>query len=299
MNIARHSIATRRHGRRAQRGQAMTEFVVGAVLFLLPMFLIIPTLGKYADVKAASAQAARYVAWERTVWFGGSSASTESKWPGNEKSEEAIQNEARQRVVADRQKVLAADRDTQTFGARGPRHLWNNRDSSSMLANYNDAKTGAIANDSAPGKITMVLGNAFDAVTFLGFDLENKGLYTGNSAIAVRTLPIGGTLGTKQSSGSVFDPGAQFGTGGKLIFRDRNVLLANGWSARGNKHVYDQTRGLTPLGILADPVLKTVVESAGCLVLGAFVPEVCGLELSKIEPEIVPPDRLTGTGFPF
>ena len=32
--------------RSAAKGQALTEFVIGAVLFLIPLFLIIPLLGK-------------------------------------------------------------------------------------------------------------------------------------------------------------------------------------------------------------------------------------------------------------
>ena len=49
-------------------GQAMTEFVIGVVLFALPVFLLIPVVGKYLDMRATAVQAARYVAWERTVW---------------------------------------------------------------------------------------------------------------------------------------------------------------------------------------------------------------------------------------
>ncbi len=288
MTRSRSSFASRS----AQRGQAMTEFVVGAVLFLLPMFLIIPTLGKYADVKAASAQSARYVAWERTVWYGGDASS--SSWPGNVKGDAEIQNESRQRVVAEKRGIASSDKSATSFSTAGARAIWHNRNSSAMLTSYDDAKTGAVGNDSNPGYVT---GDAFGVIlsvtAVLGFELETKGFYTGNSAIAVKTLPIGGTLNGNNASGSVFDPGTTFGSGGKLTFRDRNVLLANGWSARGTKHVYDQTRGLTPLGILADPTLKTVIETVGCLALAAFVPEICGLELAKIEPDVVPPDRLT------
>ena len=275
-----------------ERGQAMTEFVVGAVFFLLPLFLIIPTLGKYADVKAASAQSARYVAWERTVWYGGG-ASTDSVWPGNNKSETEIQNEARTRVVAERAKITSADKSASSFGTSGARAIWHNRDQSAMLTAYSDAQTGAISNDAMPGVLGTVGTGLITAIsTITMFDLEPKGFYTGKSAIAVKTLPIAGNL--NGSSVGVFDPGT-FGTGGKLIFRDQNVLLANGWSANGGGHVYNMTRGLTPLGVLADPTLKTVVEVAGCVLLAVFVPEICGLELSKIAPDVVPPDRLTGS----
>lgn len=55
--------------RKYQRGQAITEFNVTAAFLLVPLFIMIPILGKYIDMKHASVQAARYMAWERTVWF--------------------------------------------------------------------------------------------------------------------------------------------------------------------------------------------------------------------------------------
>ena len=55
--------------RHRERGQAMTEFVIAATFVLLPMFVFIPMLGKYIDFKHATIQAARYQAWEYTVWY--------------------------------------------------------------------------------------------------------------------------------------------------------------------------------------------------------------------------------------
>jgi hypothetical protein len=36
-----------------------------------------------------------------------------------------------------------------------------------------------------------------------------------------------------------------------------------------------------------------VLQVAGCVALAAFAPEFCFLEIGKIEPDVVPPDRLT------
>ena len=47
----------------------MTEFVIAATFVLLPLFVFIPMLGKYIDFKHATIQAARYQAWEYTVWY--------------------------------------------------------------------------------------------------------------------------------------------------------------------------------------------------------------------------------------
>ncbi len=47
----------------------MTEFVIAATFVLVPLFIFVPMLGKYIDFKHAAIQAARYQAWEYTVWY--------------------------------------------------------------------------------------------------------------------------------------------------------------------------------------------------------------------------------------
>ncbi|MGR8946939.1 MAG: hypothetical protein ACU84Q_02765 [Gammaproteobacteria bacterium] len=47
----------------------MTEFVISATYVLIPLFIAIPMLAKYIDIKQAAVQAARYEAWEYTVWY--------------------------------------------------------------------------------------------------------------------------------------------------------------------------------------------------------------------------------------
>lgn len=47
----------------------MTEFVIAATFVLLPLFVFVPMLAKYIDFKHSAIQAARYQAWEYTVWY--------------------------------------------------------------------------------------------------------------------------------------------------------------------------------------------------------------------------------------
>jgi len=47
----------------------MTEFVIVATFVLVPLFVFMPMLGKYIDFKQSAVQAARYQAWEYTVWY--------------------------------------------------------------------------------------------------------------------------------------------------------------------------------------------------------------------------------------
>ena len=61
-----------------QAGQAMTEFVVSVSFVFLSLFVIVPIFGKIMDMQSQTQQAARYVAWERTVWFDNGDAPDES-----------------------------------------------------------------------------------------------------------------------------------------------------------------------------------------------------------------------------
>jgi hypothetical protein len=53
-----------------QDGQAAVEFSIACVFILIPLFLVIPLLGKYTDIRHAAIQQARYEAWEYTAWMG-------------------------------------------------------------------------------------------------------------------------------------------------------------------------------------------------------------------------------------
>ena len=59
-------------------GQALAEFNVAAVFVLMPVFLLIPLVGKYIDLRHTAVQSARTVAWERTVWFERSTNGTDT-----------------------------------------------------------------------------------------------------------------------------------------------------------------------------------------------------------------------------
>jgi hypothetical protein len=69
-----------------QRGQAMTETLITSVTILVPLFLLIPLLGKYIDINHSTIQAARYEAWEYTVWYGSNSTRSLTNLSGEKSS---------------------------------------------------------------------------------------------------------------------------------------------------------------------------------------------------------------------
>lgn len=246
------------NNRRTMQGQALAEFVIGAVLFLIPLFLIIPLLGKYADMKSSAIQAARYNAWERTVWYGQSASST-GDWQGNDKSEATIKSEMAGKFLTS--------------------ELWYDRAGTAMLS----GSSNSITNGDAPGTANTILGFAVSVANAIGpFSLEMKGLYEGTASINIANTAsvISEVLG----DGAGADPARL-----NLSITDKNVILANGWGANGAAHVKKQVQGLTPTSILSNPVLDVVRW-----LLVPFTPELVPtvLELGKIEVDEVPPDRL-------
>ena len=258
----------------------MAEFVIVAVLVLVPLYLLIPVLGKYIDIKSAAVVGARYAAWERTVFYAGPAASVD--WPGVEKTDAEIRNEVRQRIFSRGPTIASGDKAAISWGGGGYRASWANRDSSGMLPDYN-AVAQATQNDDSPGIANDVLNLIVTVADALGpFTLETKGLYSAEVAVSANTLPINFSFDGQVSK--AFNPG-------KLTFSDRSVVLANGWSAKGSDHVKSQTQGLTPTGVFQTPVGKVILKLVQAVV-GIAMPEIWLLELGKIEPDVVPEDRV-------
>src|ERR1043166_2467292 len=89
-----------------QRGAAMVEFIVGATFVLVPMYLAVQALGKFADVQHTVNSAARYAAWEKTVCFEDTASKFHDYNGPNQKSAAQIRNELMVRVVNDHRSKL-------------------------------------------------------------------------------------------------------------------------------------------------------------------------------------------------
>jgi len=268
-------------------GQAMVEFLIAATLVLVPLFLIVPILGKYMDLKATTIQAARYAAWERTVWFGG------TNWESGAKDDPTIQREIQRRFFMDTATLKLQSNDGGGTGTTGtPKPLWKDRAGNAMLLPYNAnvGETRDLTNVDSPGLINDVLDPVVSAISAVGgvlgaaFVLDMDSLYVSNVSVqTAQTRPIKQVLHTTADT-STATP----------LFTEKNVLIANGWSANGAPHVKKQTEGLTPTSFLQrSPVsdVLTVIQYLSYV----FAPELNPNHLKlggEIQPDIVPDDRL-------
>ena len=267
--------------RRRQRGQALAEFTIAAAFVLIPLFLMIPLLGKFMDMKATTIQAARYAAWERTAWYGS------SEWAVGQKSDAQIQSEVQQRFFSDAPTAPLRSTDQNQTGAVGGKQLWHDHAGTSMLSTYS---AGAGQGGQTPGTMDVFLSgvkkivNVIDSVLGTKFKLDMKSLYT--STVNLNTANTSAiTLATGSGSSGFTAPN----------FVMSQVLVANGWSANGPDFVKAQTEGLAVLSLAQRSPVKEVMDIVQT-VIGTFVEELktSSLKLGgEILPDYVPPDRLT------
>lgn len=267
----------------------MIELLIAAGFVLVPLFLAIPLLGKYLDMRAAAVQTSRYAAWERTVWYGGDAASSlgwfgvSRRWQANEKTDDQIRREIGVRYLSETdgsEAFSSIDRDASNFRG-GSKELWKDRNGQALLANYSDI-VNSVANNQAPGTLNVILDPIANFASTLGpFTLEMKGAYAATVTMKVKDIDYDHFL-AKSSSAS---------------FNETNVLLANGWSAdgpdgAGKTSVKQQAKGLVPFSIFTAEIGGIPVMEYLQTAVSVFLPEVSKLELGKLEPEVVPADRL-------
>lgn len=107
-------------------GQATVEFVVAA-LVLVPLFIAIPLLGKYADLFQATEAASRYVAFE------GMARNSSSSW----KSDAELSLEVRRRFFSNSDAPVKTGDAAGDFTAnRNP--MWSDNAGRPLLAKFED-----------------------------------------------------------------------------------------------------------------------------------------------------------------
>jgi len=271
---------------RPSSGQALVEFLIAATLVLIPMFLIVPLLGKYMDLKATAIQAARYAAWERTVWFG------HADWAAGQKTDLQVQREIQRRFFSDTAtvKLQSNDGNATGWGGTGPKPLWRDRAGNPMLVTYDANVTQGVVKGETPGLINDILDPVVSAISFVGgllgaaFVLDMDSLYTSTVNVqTVQTRPIRQVIDRGAATGAVTP-----------LFSEKNVLIANGWGANGAAQVKAQTEGLTPTSFLQRSPVSDVLTVIQYLAY-VFAPELNPNHLKlggEIKPDVVPGDRL-------
>jgi len=259
---------------RCQSGHAISEvFAMGAVL--VPLALLVPVMGKIADMNHAAIESARYASWERTV-------ASEA-----DKSDAVLADEARRRFFSRVDAFIFTNEGP--LAADDQRHqLWRDHRANWILRNYNDVSLQTTNSDtpgSAAGTIASLMGGFMNAMGQFNGDgdaaLDTRGLYRADINVNVGSIPYSpfdtGTNCAGQQTGETF-----------LCIRRHHVILADTWASRDSAEMQRRVRGLVPTSAferitqLTDLISRVpVLEEFGRFQPGYVAPDT-----------VLPPDRV-------
>lgn len=283
---------------RSQNGQALIEFTIAAAALLVPLFLMLAYVAKYHDMQSATIQAARYAAWERTVYFGGQTwecnyddktyrakgKPSDAKWACGTawKSDADIRNDVGRRFF--KGSWLSSGLDD----AVDERPFWSDLAGSPLLKDYQQGSSANTTPGGANKVLDIVYNDAIGAAADFFSDekivkLDMANLYT--SSVTFTPTDTWAVSQAFKNSNPLSD------------LKEKNVLVANGWSANGKNFVAAQIQPYTPSNILNNADFKR--GWGGFTTLASLVfPEFKTLELTaSLKPahaDKVPPDRLSG-----
>ncbi|HHJ14795.1 MAG TPA: hypothetical protein ENJ79_10570 [Gammaproteobacteria bacterium] len=310
-------------GGSAQRGAAATEFLLLG-LILVPLFTLVPVLGKIAEVNQGTIEAARYGAWEVAL---------------TGKTRQQLTNEIENRIFGDHDQLFHASQASSVVpnvngsdagtdpapsaAAAGPTanantgtNTGNGPDgiSSNPADSHNDA-------DHGDGLLAHGLPEGTDGPLFrtaagnLSLRIENDALPAAAGGVLVQGVQALGALDSV-ISGANWDlearglvnvqvaaamersaltpesavPGCNDpGQGrGNTCIRRNNAILVDTWAAANAQEVGERVRALVPLGI-AQP-FGDALAALGSLPILADLKGLDGA-FGQVRPDILPPDR--------
>lgn len=179
-----HRMAPRRRSDRkdGQAGQALTEFLVASIA-LVPLFLLLPMIGKYQDLSHATMLASRYVAFEATQ-----RNDTVNAW----KPEAQLAQEVRRRFFSNSDAPIKTGDAAGNFFAHRNGH-WVDVRGNPLLPDIDNA-----VNVSFGDARSAVHGGAFSGSSSgmpfalaSRFGLRARDIYTANVSVRVANLPAG------------------------------------------------------------------------------------------------------------
>jgi hypothetical protein len=243
------------HGLRHSSGQALTEFIVIA-LALVPLFLLIPLIGKYQSISHATAMASRYVAFDAMANNAGMNAY---------KPRAQLEQEVRRRFFSNSDAPIKTNDEAGDFKAN-QNLMWVDPQGNALISKFSDVSVsfGAAnktnhadgitgADDDKP--FNMPVLKVADAM-----DLKS-GIYRANVHVKLANLEdIGpGFASTYEGFKNI-----------NLTVSRHSAVLPDSWTATGPAQVekrIDQTllfpgRLLRPVGGVAKAVV-TIVELPG------------------------------------
>lgn len=251
----------------------MVEFALVATV-LTPIFVLTPTLTKTADANMASAQAARYGAWEQTVRLkDGDTLATEINNRFYAKPDMAIRTT--QGAVRD------ADQQNAFWNGAGFDDGLLTKEGNALSVKVREKDLGGAAG--TVGEAVGLLGDTIGKiVSDSEWDFDAGGLYTVNVELKLNNRQKIATDERAQNCGA----GSE---NANSCMSQLSAILVDTWSASGPSQVEDRVRSLVPAGAL-QPVGDIVAIAGKVLPIFQELENMDGV-FGEVKPDILPPDR--------
>jgi len=274
-----------------QRGQAIAEMIIACAFLLVPLFLIMTLLMKYIDMDVAVQEAARYAAFQRTVFMPDSNlrdATAATQTQGQ------AQTGMIMRLFSGGQGGIAGSQTGSTSGFSN-QALWYDQAhqglvgaTAAKLTTYTDSAS-ATPQDIALNGLLGTLNTI--SAGLAGFNLDYDGLM--QAQVSLKPADPSGPIGFR----NLATPATLFEHLG-LVFHGQDTVLADGWSAANPANVKSQVQSVLPTSLFSainDIAKYTNICGGNALSNIGAIPDLCGLDLGYVPvntPSEVPADRL-------
>lgn len=257
-----------------QAGHAVAEFIAMSAV-LVPMALLVPALGKIADMNHAAIESSRYVAWERTI-------ASEA-----DKDDATIAEEVRRRFFSNTDAFIFTNEGSQS-GDDQRQQLWRDHRGNWMLRGYNDVTIQTADNDtpgSAAGMVADLMSGFMNAMgSFSGDDdtgISGRGLFRADVNVNVGSIPL-----------APFDTGINCAgdqtNATFLCIRRHNVILGDTWASGSSSQMERRVRALVPTSAFEQ--FSEVTDLIGSI---PILSEFRDFRPGYVAPDtVLPPDRL-------
>jgi len=245
-------------------GQALTEFLLVS-LVLIPLFLLIPMIGKYQDIDHATQLASRYAAFDAVL-----RNDSENKW----KAPASLEAELRQRFFG----VPGAAIVTGPQEEAAIREGWNDPYSHALIAAASDiALSFGVEHGDTHAKAFGGTGSSDMAMFPLApaAGLGSRGLYRANVGVSLANLPAGLRS---------IEPFDQI----DLRIERHAVVLPDPWTANAPAQAEQRAGRLAPIDTVMPDAL--IAAAIGVVDMASVKPPAFG-KLDRWR-DVVPADRL-------
>ena len=249
----------------------MTEFVVSAAFVAVPLFLIVPTMAKFVDMKLANVQAARYTVWEYTSHYESGSDQPlgfrVSNYQMPTKDHDTVVKEAKRRLYSKTDLPIITGDSSWTIGDGNG--LWRYHTGDPMYRGDSQGRISHESTPAGPGIIGDLMEGGMDILEFTldlmatildwlginaGFNAVNtKGMYRSTMSMGVEAVPGYSAL-DRDNRTSLFttrNDSRPF----TLNCESKAGLLTGNWGAGGKAHTVYQVGGLVPT-VVIDKILN-------------------------------------------